>query len=66
MEQSRERPAFDHLLAFPGGFGHWPEIIAVLTALTMTVGTLFALPQTRVKRLLPYSSIAQAGSGSPC
>jgi NADH-quinone oxidoreductase subunit N len=49
------------LVAFPGGFGRWPEMIAVLAALTMTVGNLFALPQSSVKRLLAYSSIAQAG-----
>jgi len=36
-------------------------IIALLAALTMTVGNLTALFQTNVKRLLAYSSIAQAG-----
>jgi len=33
----------------------------VLAALTMTAGNLFALRQTSAKRLLAYSSIAQAG-----
>ncbi|MBU2573828.1 MAG: NADH-quinone oxidoreductase subunit N [Elusimicrobia bacterium] len=36
-------------------------IIAGLAALTMTLGNLAALFQTNVKRLLAYSSIAQAG-----
>jgi len=36
-------------------------LIAVLAALTMTLGNLTALFQTNIKRLLAYSSIAQAG-----
>ncbi len=48
-------------VAFPGDLGSWPELIALLAALTMTTGNLFALRQTSVKRLLAYSSIAQAG-----
>ncbi len=36
-------------------------IIGVLAVLTMVVGNLFALPQRNVKRMLAYSSIAQAG-----
>jgi len=36
-------------------------LIAILAALTMTLGNLTALFQTNVKRLLAYSSIAQAG-----
>jgi len=39
----------------------WAMIIAVLAAVTMTVGNLTAIVQTNVKRLLGYSSIAQAG-----
>jgi NADH-quinone oxidoreductase subunit N len=39
----------------------WAMIIAVLAALTMTVGNLVAIVQTNIKRLLGYSSIAQAG-----
>jgi len=39
----------------------WPVLLAVLAALTMTVGNLCALRQTGVKRLLAYSSIGQAG-----
>jgi NADH-quinone oxidoreductase subunit N len=39
----------------------WAVIIAVLSALTMTAGNVIAIWQTNVKRLLGYSSIAQAG-----
>ncbi|NLB88759.1 MAG: NADH-quinone oxidoreductase subunit N [Syntrophomonadaceae bacterium] len=40
---------------------NWGFIMALLAALTMIVGNLIALKQTNVKRLLAYSSIAQAG-----
>jgi len=36
-------------------------VLAVLAALTMTVGNIGALKQTNVKRLLAYSSVAQVG-----
>ncbi|MBK8871379.1 MAG: NADH-quinone oxidoreductase subunit N [Elusimicrobia bacterium] len=36
-------------------------VVALLSALTMTVGNLGALRQTNLKRLLAYSSIAQMG-----
>ena len=49
------------LVAFPHNLGHWAEIMAVLAAVTMTVGNLFALRQSSLKRLLAYSSIAQVG-----
>ena len=39
----------------------WPLIWAVIATATMTIGNLSALPQTNIKRLLAYSSIAQAG-----
>ena len=39
----------------------WGPILAVLAALTMTVGNLVALRQHRAVRLLAWSSIAQAG-----
>jgi len=40
---------------------NWPMLIAVLSALTMTLGNLAAIPQNNVKRMLAYSSIAHAG-----
>lgn len=39
----------------------WEEAVAVLAILTMTVGNLIAVSQTNIKRMLAYSSIAQAG-----
>src|SRR5712692_10076102 len=49
------------VVAFPQNLGHWAEIFAVLAAVTMTVGNIFALRQTSAKRLLAYSSIGQVG-----
>lgn len=49
------------LVALPQGYDAVPQILAVLAAVTMTVGNVFALRQTSVKRLLAYSSIAQGG-----
>jgi len=40
---------------------NWGLIFAVLAAIGMTVGNVVALPQTNIKRMLGYSSIAQAG-----
>lgn len=39
----------------------WPEIIAVISIASILVGTFSALTQTNVKRMMAYSSIAQAG-----
>ena len=39
----------------------WATALAILSAITMTVGNLLALPQTNVKRLIAFSSIAHAG-----
>jgi len=36
-------------------------LLIVLACLTMILGNLIAIPQTNIKRLLAYSSIAQAG-----
>lgn len=51
---------------FLGAFGgdqlsDWAMIFAVLSAVTMTVGNIVAIQQTNIKRMLGYSSIAQAG-----
>ncbi len=40
---------------------NWGLIFAVLAAIGMFLGNLTALPQTNIKRMLGYSSIAQAG-----
>jgi NADH-quinone oxidoreductase subunit N len=39
----------------------WGMIFAVLAAVSMTVGNVVALRQNNIKRMLGYSSIAQAG-----
>ena len=54
---------------FYTGFGNseimqsvdWGLLLAIISALTMTVGNFAALPQRNVKRLLAYSSIAHGG-----
>ncbi|MFQ5381464.1 MAG: NADH-quinone oxidoreductase subunit N, partial [Dehalococcoidia bacterium] len=40
----------------------WSMIFAVLAAASMTVGNVMAVVQTDIKRLLGYSSVAQAGT----
>lgn len=57
------------LRIFYEGFGadsfvgeDWKMLFAVLAAVSMTVGNVMALRQTNVRRLLGYSSIAQAGN----
>jgi NADH-quinone oxidoreductase subunit N len=50
-------------VAFPSGdlANSWTIVLAILSAITMTVGNLLALPQSNIKRLLAYSSVAHAG-----
>jgi NADH-quinone oxidoreductase subunit N len=48
-------------VAFGGIRWDWRPMMYFIAALTMIVGTLFALTQTDIKRMLAYSSIAQAG-----
>jgi NADH-quinone oxidoreductase subunit N len=40
---------------------NWGMIFAVLAVISMVVGNVTAIPQTNIKRMLGYSSIAQAG-----
>ncbi|MFC1955647.1 NADH-quinone oxidoreductase subunit N [Chloroflexota bacterium] len=40
---------------------NWGLIFAVLAVISMTIGNIVAIPQTNIKRMLGYSSIAQAG-----
>ena len=40
---------------------NWPQILALVSAITMTLGNLSAIHQKNLKRLLAYSSIAHAG-----
>jgi NADH-quinone oxidoreductase subunit N len=39
----------------------WTVLLALVSILTMTIGNLTAIRQTNIKRMLAYSSIAQAG-----
>ncbi|MEK7475941.1 MAG: NADH-quinone oxidoreductase subunit N [Candidatus Coatesbacteria bacterium] len=39
----------------------WTLLVSVMAAGTLLVGSFLAIPQTNIKRLLAYSSIAQAG-----
>ena len=41
---------------------HWKTIFAALATLSMFVGNVFALRQNNIKRMLAYSSVAQAGT----
>ena len=47
--------------AFMPAIDDWRIIVAVLAAVTMTVGNLMAIPQRNIKRLLAYSSVGQVG-----
>ena len=49
------------LVVFPDFTLTWTTMLAVLSAVTMTVGNLLAMPQKDLKRMLAYSSIAHAG-----
>lgn len=40
---------------------NWGMVFAVLAVVGMTLGNIMAIPQSNIKRLLGYSSIAQAG-----
>ena len=39
----------------------WDVVLGIVAILTMTIGNVVALSQTNMKRMLAYSSIAQAG-----
>src|SRR3990167_6493384 len=39
----------------------WTTLIAILSVVTMATGSIIALSQTNIKRMLAYSSIAHAG-----
>ncbi len=46
---------------FGGINQHWTIVLSIITALTLFVGNVTAVFQQSVKRMLAYSSIAQAG-----
>ena len=49
------------LAVFPQISADWTVLVAVLSAVSMIVGNVLAMVQKNIKRLLAYSSIAQAG-----
>jgi len=55
--------AFIRLFAYSFGnvHGQWQLLIAIITAATLLIGNITAVFQQSVKRMLAYSSIAQAG-----
>jgi len=42
-------------------FLHWAGLFTIISILTMTIGNIAAFSQPNIKRMLGYSSIAQAG-----
>ena len=48
-------------VAFGGASWDWRPLLWVVALLTMVVGSLVAIAQTDVKRMLAYSSVAHAG-----
>jgi NADH-quinone oxidoreductase subunit N len=46
---------------FPSIMPSWTVMVAILAAASMIIGNLLAMTQRNIKRLLAYSSIAQAG-----
>ncbi|MDO8525832.1 MAG: NADH-quinone oxidoreductase subunit N [Candidatus Omnitrophota bacterium] len=40
---------------------NWADLIMLISIFTMTIGNVIAISQTNIKRMLAYSSIAQAG-----
>ncbi|KAA2316163.1 NADH-quinone oxidoreductase subunit NuoN [Pseudooceanicola sediminis] len=52
------RVVFD---AFGGIVGDWQQILAVISLLSMFLGSVAAIGQTNIKRLMAYSSIAHMG-----
>jgi NADH-quinone oxidoreductase subunit N len=48
-------------VALPGSRWDWLPALAIIAALTMAIGSVIAVVQADVKRMLAYSSIAHAG-----
>ena len=49
------------LTALPNAHDVWQPFVWVLSALTMTIGNVFALRQTNIVRMIAYSSVSQGG-----
>lgn len=46
---------------FGSAYAKWMTMLMILSAITMTIGNLFAMRQSNLKRFLAFSSITQAG-----
>ena len=49
------------VVAFPSRSDDWGVVVLVLSAATLVVGSVVAVVQTNIKRMLAYSSISHAG-----
>jgi NADH-quinone oxidoreductase subunit N len=49
------------VVSFPARADDWRPVVFVLATLTLVVGSVLAIVQTDVKRMLAYSSISHAG-----
>lgn len=50
------------LQAISTGYSEWwVQLFAIISVVTMTLGNMLALVQSNIKRLIAYSSVAQAG-----
>lgn len=49
------------VVAFPAVYSRWSLLLGAVSALSMIIGAVGALRQTDLKRMLAYSSVAQAG-----
>jgi NADH-quinone oxidoreductase subunit N len=66
MSVATKAAAFVALLRFasyaiPSLSSEWAALLAIIAVLTMTLGNVVAIKQSNIKRMLAYSSIAQAG-----
>jgi NADH-quinone oxidoreductase subunit N len=50
-----------YYVAFIGLEWNWQPVLGVVAAVTMMIGSILAITQTDLKRMLAYSSVAQAG-----
>ncbi len=52
---------FNVIFPVPYQHSEWVNLVETLSIVTMTLGNVLAIPQKNIKRMLAYSSIAQAG-----
>jgi NADH-quinone oxidoreductase subunit N len=52
---------FNVIFPVPYQHSEWVNLVETLSIVTMSLGNVLAIPQQNIKRMLAYSSIAQAG-----